>query len=264
MKNILKRNFPKAAQLISTFRNRLYFRKRFSGFQTAAKKTLYGEGGEVRVLTGPFAGMCYLDAIVWGSITPKWLGSYEWELAPVWEAVSNRDYDVVIDVGCAEGYYAVGLCVMLKNARVHAYDTDFISRSQARRLGRLNGISDRLHIGGFCTHKELAKRAEGRTLLICDIEGWERDFLNPERCGKFAEMDILVEVHEARRNATDMLDLLKDRFGDTHEIEELAHVGSQEWLEKNKLPHEQSFLLEACKEHRNQSQKWLWMVSRKR
>ena len=58
---------------------------------------------------GPFAGMTYVRGVSCANTISRLLGSYEAELHPVVEQVISRSYPTVIDVGCAEGYYAIGL-----------------------------------------------------------------------------------------------------------------------------------------------------------
>jgi hypothetical protein len=83
------------------------------------------------VLSGPFKGMKYPNLEAFGScIYPKILGSYERELHDTLNSISNTRYSEIIDVGCAEGYYAVGLSLQHPEARVYAYDID----ETARRL----------------------------------------------------------------------------------------------------------------------------------
>ena len=62
-----------------------------------------------RVLQGPFAGMNYLNRSHNSEFVPKLLGSYEAELSEVLEQIIAHDYRLIVDVGFAERYYAVGL-----------------------------------------------------------------------------------------------------------------------------------------------------------
>ncbi|MCS7063959.1 MAG: hypothetical protein NZM04_07975, partial [Methylacidiphilales bacterium] len=62
-----------------------------------------------RVRHGPFAGMVYEnDTFCCSAIAPKLLGSYEREIQPWIESLLLDRWEGVVDVGCAEGYYAVG------------------------------------------------------------------------------------------------------------------------------------------------------------
>src|SRR4051795_10844916 len=57
---------------------------------------------------GPFAGLVYPDRTPI-SLVPKLLGIYERELHGAIEAAIRAQPDVIVNVGAADGYYAVGL-----------------------------------------------------------------------------------------------------------------------------------------------------------
>jgi hypothetical protein len=69
-------------------------------------------GLDWNVESGPFAGMKYLPGFCEG-ILPKLLGSYEQELWPALHSIASLPIQAVINIGCAEGYYAVGLARLL-------------------------------------------------------------------------------------------------------------------------------------------------------
>jgi hypothetical protein len=177
--------------------------------------TLLQRGGG-RVAHGPFAGMLYPVAAAEGGRAPRLLGVYEASLHAVIETVIARAYAGVIDIGSAEGYYAVGLALRMPAALIHARDTNPAARDLCGQLARANGVEDRLQIGGEVTHADLALCAEGPTFVLCDIEGAEAELLDPARAPALAEADLLVEVHEGMRPG--LLALLTDRFAGTHRI----------------------------------------------
>lgn len=225
------------------------------------------DGGGIRVFSGPFAGLLYVDEPVVGPITPKWLGSYEHELAGVVEKIIAADYAAIIDAGCAEGYYAVGFASRMPRVEVAAYDIDWASRRQTRRLARLNGVAGRVRVRGCCTHAEIARRAAGRALVMCDIEGCERALLDPAACDALRRADILVETHEGVW-LPPTLDVLKSRFGATHDIEQIQSTDRERWIDAvlrdRALPATREELRAATAEHRAQGQAWLWMTARDR
>lgn len=215
------------------------------------------------MLSGPFQGLHYLDEIVWGPITPKWLGSYEVELMAIVAEIVATSYATVIDVGCAEGYYAVGLASRLPAAQVYAYDIDFIARRQVRRLADLNSVRDRVRVMGSCDGAELDRRVTEKTLIVCDIEGGERELLDPQHCPSLLTTDLLVEVHE---NAPGLstLGLLIERFRPTHTVVQIAACARDAWLAaaatSGVLTASKSDLWEkAVDEHRSGVQTWLWL-----
>jgi hypothetical protein len=97
----------------------------------------------LEVLNGPFKGMKYPDfKSVGSSFYPKLLGSYEKELHEVIIQFFSKNYSELIDVGCAEGYYAVGFALKNADMQVHAYDTDNQARLLCEKMAKLNGIKN--------------------------------------------------------------------------------------------------------------------------
>jgi hypothetical protein len=266
-KVLLERVAPGLLNAIRTVRNRRYFRKRFSTFHAVIKSKLFSYDKAIVVQSGPFYGLRYFDEIVWGSIAPKWLGSYEAELHPVIHQIIKRGYSTIIDVGCAEGYYAVGLAVALPASKIFAFDTDFVSRKQLSKLARLNHAEDRIILKRYCAYSDLDAISNADTLLICDIEGHELHLLDPDKAEALLLNDILVEVHdEAGKPATIEMALCQ-RFGVSHIIERIMATDRDLWIKENKgilssLPEE--LLTEATKEHRNAGEVWLWMQTKYR
>lgn len=176
---------------------------------------LFGDGV---VRHGPFAGLRYpLLQSVGSSLFPKLLGSYEAELHPWITEVCAGDYTEVVDVGCAEGYYAVGLARRLPQARVYAYDTDPRARELCAAAARLNGVEARLVVREAFVVSELSGMTrQGRGLIVCDCEGAELDLFTAETAPLCAGWDLLVETH-------DFMDLtastrLQARFAATHDV----------------------------------------------
>ena len=233
--------------------------RRHAQRQRTVFQLLYKEGEVPRVLNGPFAGMRYLNEPVWGSITPRWIGSYESCLHSVIREIIRSGYSRVIDVGCAEGYYAVGLCRALPTSEVLAYDMDIESRAQVLRLWVMNGSPGKLTVGGLLDHAELNRIVRSNTVLVCDIEGGEIQLLNPTSCSALKNMDVLVEVHQtgsipmAVNAAT-----LRERFRSSHEVMQINE--SADAVQLNHVSHlapEQ--LKEAIAEGRPHPQIWLWL-----
>jgi hypothetical protein len=167
------------------------------------------------VLHGPFAGMLY-DPPPTGAVIPKLLGCYECELEPVIEEMLRLDAPAFVDVGSAEGYYAVGFARAKPGTPVVAYDIDAMARHMLRRLAMRNGVG--LDVRTECTSAELNAVAPG-TMVMADCEGCERDLLDPGAAPALREAVLLVEIH-------DFLDpsishTLRDRFRATHEIREI-------------------------------------------
>ncbi len=206
--------------------------------------------------------MCYLDETVFGSITPKWIGCYEIELHGIIDEIINGNYTSIINIGCAEGYYAVGFLYRMPSANIYAYDIDYLSRSKVKKLAKLNGVARKIKIAGQCSWGELAKHSRGKTVIVCDIDGGERALLDPVECPSLLAFDILVEVHEEGKWTPSTLALLKARFEATHLIKEITATDresltkSMAGLDVNAGPDQIGELVD---EHRSDGFKWLWM-----
>jgi hypothetical protein len=270
LRRVLSWYFPSAiAALEATVnakRMRRHFRDAFLSRQIRMKARIYDRSDPV-VLSGPFAGMKYFNEVVWGSIEPRWLGTYEQELHPIIERIFQTNYCDIINVGSAEGYYAVGLAVRFPLARVHSYDIDPWARSQQRRLARLNRANN-IEIRKSCTREQLTDCISERTLLICDIEGGEYDLLNPDEVPALHRCDILVELHDHGGygfTPQSGAEELAGSFSASHEITQInvAPSRSDAALDvtlRAKLTAQE--LTESMEEHGSPGQLWLWLKAR--
>lgn len=175
-------------------------------------KELYG----LKVLAGPFAGMTYVEGATEGALTPRLLGTYESELHPHLEVFARQGADCVIDVGCAEGYYAVGLARMFPEATVYAFDRDPWALEMCPKMARLNGVEDRVVVEGLFTPERFQAFAGRNCLVIMDVEGAEDQLLRPDLAPALGQMRLIVETHEGQ--SPGVRGRLIERFSATHDI----------------------------------------------
>jgi hypothetical protein len=170
------------------------------------------------VLHGPFSGLRYPEASgVSTDRVRKLLGAYEAELHAVLEEICDRPYRTVVNIGAAEGYYAVGLAYRLPSVTVVAFERDAGARRSLQQLAELNGVASRVQIGGYCTLNALAECPLGTgTLIVSDCEGCEYDLLQPGALPGLVSCDFLVELH--RRRELSPRRHFTDLFGKTHRI----------------------------------------------
>lgn len=257
---------PGMAPLAFALSNRLRLWRLLGGIISRVRQQLFPHGMPVCVMTGPFAGMRYLDQPVWGILTNKWLGSYECELDSVIEQISREPYERVLDVGCAEGWYLVGLARRMPGTSFIGFDIDPISRLQCCKLAALNHVECGIRVLNECVPMDLDSLAGAGTLLICDIEGGEAELLDPTRSPALRRTDVLVEVHEASGDSRELSRLLRGRFETTHEIAEILPRDRMEWarlqLAKFAGRLDLQTLQQAADELRAAGNHWLWMKSR--
>ena len=122
-------------------------RRRISPLRTLAWKRIQRECSG-RVLSGPFAGLRYLDEILRPDLLPKLLGTYEKELHPWLEELLARPIAHIINVGAAEGYYATGFALRQPETRVLAFEMDPVEQRRMRVLTEQNGVADRVQMSG--------------------------------------------------------------------------------------------------------------------
>jgi hypothetical protein len=175
------------------------------------------------VLSGPFAGMKLLPEVSWGDgdLPPKLLGCYEEELHPAIAKAVARGPSVVVNIGCAEGYYAVGMARMLPQARVFAFESDAGGQEICRLAGVANQVGTRLVVAGKCEIEALRQiiAQADRPLLVVDCEGAELQLLDIAQVPEIRRCDMIIECHDfvnPRITST-----LRERFATSHDIEEV-------------------------------------------
>jgi hypothetical protein len=174
-----------------------------------------------KILSGPFEGMDYVDHAAEGALLPRLIGCYESELHPHLAALAAEGLDTIVDVGCAEGYYAVGLARMIPGVQVHAFDIDPRARRDCAALAALNGVSDRVHVGETFAGEDFARFAGPKTLIFMDIEGGEATLLDPEKWPALRELKVVVETHPGPSFA--LTDHIAALFAPSHEVIRIDH-----------------------------------------
>jgi hypothetical protein len=188
----------------------------FGRWRATGLAKLYIEQQGAQVWSGPFAGMAYVSTATEGALIARLLGTYESELHPHLAQFSAQGLDCVIDVGCAEGYYAVGLARQMPGIVVHAHDISALARAACADLAARNGVAERVIIGGAFEPEGFEAFAGRRALVLVDVEGAELDLLRPELSPALAGMNIIVETHDLYRPGA--FAELMARFSPTHHI----------------------------------------------
>jgi hypothetical protein len=166
---------------------------------------------------GPFKGMRFLRQGTSSEELPMLLGCYEAELHRPLEAILARQPPVVVNVGCGEGYYAVGLARRLPGAVVYAFDSTPAARSLCARVADINDIGDhRMHIGQSVSPSDLARLPLDNGLVVCDCEGCEYSLLDPQIVPALQTCDLIVELHDPK-DALEPVEMLR-RFRSSHDI----------------------------------------------
>ena len=200
------------------------------------------------VFSGPFAGMKLLPDVSWRATTlsPMLLGCYECELHTAIEQeierLSKLPQPRIANLGCGQGYYAVGFAKRIPHACVFAVDIDEDSLAICMRTAELNNTPN------VVRGVDITEIMTTSDLFFIDVEGNEITYLDLERFPSLTQATMIVEIHNLPETSslgkqqTDMI--LFDRFKETHNIaavfeggrnpnyfEFLGHLNSTErWL----------------------------------
>lgn len=227
---------------------------------------LVNRRSQLKVLGGPFEGMQYVSESCGSAFIPKVVGCYERELYGAIDQVIAGEHDLLVDVGAAEGYFAVGLATRC-DAPVIAYEMNPAGRELAKRVAALNQVDHRLTMRGECDAAKLEETLTPATnpFLLIDVEGAEAEILDPATVPTLERTTVLVELHEfARPGIT--AELLR-RFESTHQVETIwdedraaaDYPFASFWTRL--MP--KRYLRRAVEEHRGVRQAWLWMTPRR-
>lgn len=149
---------------------------------------------------GPFKGLQLARNNWWGGYDfgSMIFGLYELEVLDFIhsDAVSGRRH--FIDIGAADGYYAVG---GLKSGRfdtAHCFEMSAEGRDAIQRNAELNGVASTLQVdgeadSGFFQYLEGLDKAN--TLVLCDVEGAEFDILTEQTLDCLRGCVVLIEIH---------------------------------------------------------------------
>jgi hypothetical protein len=173
------------------------------------------------VISGLFQGLLMQPTTTWGTgdRASHLLGTYEQEVQSIIAANAGL-YDCLIDVGAADGYYAVGCIAKQLFLHCHAFESVERSRSNIVHLSMLNGVADYITIHGTATHDALLQlpiSCAASAFVLVDIEGGEFELLSSRLIRHFSSAFFVIELHPATRpDGERAVAQLRERFLATH------------------------------------------------
>jgi len=111
----------------------------------------------LKVMQGPLEGLDFIRQSAEGCHVAKLIGCYEQPLQEYIHQVLKADYDTVINIGCAEGYYAVGMARKMDGTHTYAFDINQSAQTACADLAQKNGIADRITVGATFEIEDFAK-----------------------------------------------------------------------------------------------------------
>lgn len=170
------------------------------GFRVRLVSQMVADLTDFQVRGGPFAGLRYVRRAIGSLYAPKLLGTYEQELAPIFNDLNP--YTTFIDIGCAEGYYAIGAAYAAPHLRVVAVDTNTDVRGVLDELAELNGVADRLEFHAGFDRAACGDLEPAKTLVLIDIEGTELELLPELLATDLVGATFVIETHVVKGEST--------------------------------------------------------------
>jgi hypothetical protein len=170
-----------------------------------------------RVIDGLFSGVALsdLEGFENTDFSAKILGYYEAEVQTILGLCRDVPYSKIINVGAAEGFYAVGLAAIFPQAKVVAFEMDPGTIPFLTDAIRANQFESRIRIEGECGIESLNRECAGEfPLIVMDCEGGEETLIPGLLPENAKAAHFLIEIHD--RDGTDVYEDLARCLAPTH------------------------------------------------
>ena len=165
------------------------------------------------VQQGPFKGMIISDHQFWGSgdKSSKILGLYEKEIQDLLvEIQKNKNYSTFIDIGGADGFFAIGSVVNKLFNNCEVFEISKKGRNSIKINSKKNNVLDQVNINEKATKKSVLELENiGDAVILCDIEGGEYELFDEDFIDKVHPSELIIEIH---KNKNKSLPEFENRF----------------------------------------------------
>ncbi len=153
---------------------------------------------EGKVIQGIFKGLKLNRDTWWGKsdLGSQCLGLYEKEIL---DFISSQvSYEVFLDIGAADGYYALGMLHSKLAKHSICFEMSNKGQQSIKDNWVLNNKPGKLDIFGEANENsicEIAATLPENTLILIDIEGFEFSLLTPKVISILNKFTIIIEIH---------------------------------------------------------------------
>ena len=148
---------------------------------------------------GIFKGLILSKEEFWSQkdLGGKLLGLYEFEIQDLLSTIQKRRRSTLIDVGGADGFYAVGALVNNLFDNCICFELTEKGRTSLERTANDNGVIDRLQILGEANENSFLSVEVDflDCVILIDIEGTEYDLLTDKVLNKLKQTELIIEIH---------------------------------------------------------------------
>lgn len=169
------------------------------------------------VAYGPFKGMKIDSQPYWApsDLGIKCFGMYELEIQDLLiKLQKERHRSTFIDLGGADGYFAIGVLVNRLFDKCIVYEMDAKGREKLGHNSSVNGVRDRIIIKGEAnidTLSEALANNQEDFILLCDIEGAEYSLFTEDLLFRLRNNHLIIEMHEPYYYGQEKADQLFER-----------------------------------------------------
>jgi len=222
-------------------------------------------GGVIKY--GPFTGLRLSPLSYWGASdrASMLLGLYEREILDRLERIPIT-HDVLIDVGAADGYYALGLLASGKTKHSYCFEASEVGQQVIQANALLNGLSSAITVLGIADSNFPSLLARvysvdlARCLVIVDVEGAEFEILTRTVFQELAGSFLVIELHMWMQNADEQVSRMLHNCLEWYEVEFLTTTARDlsTFPEISNWPDDDRWIL--CSEGRRRQPKWLFLT----
>ena len=168
------------------------------------------------IINGPFKGMKYISESVGSCHMPKILGIYENEIYSILTQFLSMS-DLCVNIGAAEGYYAIGCAMKFPKLQVIAYEMEQAGRDSMLELEKINLVNNVIIKKNFTAldFDSIQNMSINSVTYLIDIEGDEKHIFT-KYYSHFKKSNFIIELHDKKSNTIESK--LKHFFSDTHSI----------------------------------------------
>ncbi|MBS56861.1 MAG: hypothetical protein CMP16_03190, partial [Rickettsiales bacterium] len=122
----------------------------------------------------------------------------------------------IINIGAAEGYYAIGFSLIFPDVKILAYEINHESNELLNKMIKFNKKQSQITTSANLCYEDFKKiNPESRLLIFSDCEGYEFELFQKNIIEKLINSDLIVEMHTDNFVAT----TLEKNFEQSHYIE---------------------------------------------
>ena len=149
------------------------------------------------VQSGIFKNLRYPKIYSYMSVIfPKLMGIYEKQLHKPISEFKKNNYHTIINIGAAEGYYAVGMALCFPQSKVAAIDINIDALNFLKKMSIINNTQDRVKIINSDAKIFLEKIDPNQSyLVVCDCERCEFDIFSEKNIENLKKSDLIIEMH---------------------------------------------------------------------